>query len=37
VAAGDPVAAERAMQHAIRESDDVLRAGEPPFEGAHAG
>lgn len=37
VEAGDPVAAERAMQHAIRESDDVLRAGEPPFEGAHAG
>jgi DNA-binding FadR family transcriptional regulator len=37
VAAGDPAAAERAMQHAIRESDDVLRAGEPPFEGAHAG
>jgi DNA-binding FadR family transcriptional regulator len=37
VAAGDPVAAERAMQHAIRVSDDDLRSGAPPFEGAHAG
>ncbi|WP_434316128.1 FadR/GntR family transcriptional regulator [Leifsonia sp. P73] len=32
VAAGDPVAAERAMKHAIRESDLDLRGGEPPFD-----
>lgn len=28
----DPDAAERAMRHAIRESDDDLRSGEPPFD-----
>jgi DNA-binding GntR family transcriptional regulator len=28
----DPVAAEAAMRYAIRESDNDLRSGEPPFE-----
>jgi DNA-binding FadR family transcriptional regulator len=32
VEARDPAAAEAAMRHAIRESDDDLRSGEPPFE-----
>lgn len=32
VAARDPEAAERAMKHALRESDEDLRSGEPPFE-----
>jgi GntR family transcriptional regulator, galactonate operon transcriptional repressor len=31
---GDAARAESAMRHAIRESDDDLRAGEPPFSGA---
>jgi DNA-binding FadR family transcriptional regulator len=34
VEAGNAVAAEAAMRYAIRESDEDLRAGEPPFEGA---
>ncbi|WP_179150739.1 FadR/GntR family transcriptional regulator [Leifsonia sp. NCR5] len=32
VEAGDTVGAEAAMRHAIRESDEDLRSGEPPFE-----
>jgi len=32
VIAGDPAAAERAMRHAIRESGEDLRGGEPPFQ-----
>ncbi len=32
VRAGDPDAAERAMRFALRDSDEDLRAGEPPFE-----
>lgn len=31
VRAGDPNAAERAMRFALRDSDDDLRSGEPPF------
>lgn len=31
VAGRDPEGAERAMKHALRESDDDLRSGEPPF------
>jgi len=31
---GDADRAERAMRHAIRESDEDLRAGEPPFSAA---
>jgi GntR family transcriptional regulator, galactonate operon transcriptional repressor len=34
VIAGDADAAERAMRHAIRESDDDLSRGEPPFDPA---
>lgn len=33
VIAGDPDAADRAMRHAIRESDEDLSRGEPPFQG----
>lgn len=33
VIAGDADRAERAMRHAIRESDEDLRGGEPPFQG----
>ncbi len=33
VIAGNPEAAESAMRHAIRESDEDLRGGEPPFRG----
>lgn len=29
---GDPERAEQAMRHALRESDEDLRGGEPPFE-----
>jgi DNA-binding FadR family transcriptional regulator len=32
VEARDPLAAEAAMRYAIRESDNDLRSGEPPFE-----
>jgi DNA-binding GntR family transcriptional regulator len=32
VEAGNAVAAEAAMRYAIRESDEDLRSGEPPFE-----
>ncbi|MFD1714226.1 FadR/GntR family transcriptional regulator [Amnibacterium flavum] len=32
VRAGDPAAAERAIRHALRDSDEDLRAGEPPFD-----
>ena len=32
VRAGDPEAAEAAMRFALRDSDDDLRSGEPPFE-----
>ena len=34
VAARDPDAAETAMRHALRESDEDLRSGEPPFDRA---
>ncbi len=34
VIAGDADGAERAMRHVIRESDDDLRSGEPPFDPA---
>lgn len=32
VRAGDPAAAERAIRYALRDSDDDLRSGEPPFD-----
>ncbi|MCG6566657.1 FadR/GntR family transcriptional regulator [Tessaracoccus sp. ZS01] len=37
VAARDPQGAERAMQYALRESDEDLRSGEPPFGDADHG
>jgi GntR family transcriptional regulator, galactonate operon transcriptional repressor len=36
VRAGDGAAAEAAMRHALRDSDEDLKAGEPPFEAEEA-